>query len=1027
MELRFKHQKYQLEAANAVCDVFNGQPCRTSSYQIDKGSDKNNYPIFQEEQNEYIGVKNYKIILSENQVLENIQRIQNNYNLKRSEKLEGLYNITIEMETGTGKTYTYIKTMYELNRKYGWTKFIIVVPSIAIREGVFSSFKITEKHFASEYGSKIKFFIYNSTNLNAINDFASNDKINVMIINTQAFNASGKDARRIDMELDSFRSRKPIDVIAATNPILIIDEPQSVEGEKTKVGLKKFNALMTIRYSATHKSMFNMVYRLDAIEAYNKKLVKKIEVKSVTESGSSSTDGYLYIQKINLSAQDPTVTIEFDYKGKNSILKKVKTFAKGDNLYSYSNELEQYKNNYIVSNIDGMTNCVQFVNGISIHVGEIYGSNNDIQTRRIQIQETIKSHLMKEQELFNKNIKVLSLFFIDKVEKYRIYDNNNNQIAGEYANMFEEEYSKQIEGLKSSCNNNSYLTYLNKINSATTHAGYFSVDKKSNKFIDSKVMRSEQESNDVDAYDLIMKDKERLLDLDEPVRFIFSHSALKEGWDNPNVFQICTLKKTNAHDRKRQEIGRGLRLCVNQDGDRMDIDALGELVHDINLLTVIANESYSEFTTALQKETAEIVADRPREVNELLFENKKVKNATGDNELIIDSKNATKIYHSMIKNDYIDTNNKLTEKYYEDKKNDQIIIPEEFHSYKEDILNIIASIYDPKINLPVDANSSKIKVEINKNNFDKKEFHELWSKINSKSAYVVKFDSKELIDKSVKAINDQLSVAKIYHVIATGEMQKIDSKEQLIEGTAFDSPKTDHQVNEAITINSDIKYDLIGKIADGTKLTRGSIVEIIKKIDKDKFNSFKYNPEDFILKTCKLINDQKATIIIEHISYNKTDEVFSMDIFTLAKDKNELKPNSTIPTTKKHLYNFLQYESDVEKKMAEKLDKSEKVSVYVKLPKGFYIDTPVGKYNPDWAIVFNEVDIKHIYFIAETKGSLSSLELKLIEKAKITCAKKHFKSITDEKVEYDVVNSFEELLNKVLKVNTINHLEKNNV
>ena len=638
--------------------IFEFLKCEeTPSYMMDRGTGYQQQSMTDEE--DFTGWSNHKIVpeLSDRLILEHIQKIQRNNQIQPSQMLEGRYNLTIEMETGVGKTYTYIKTMYELNKHYGWSKFIVVVPSIAIREGVYKSFQVTQEHFAEEYGKKVRFFIYNSSQLTEIDRFASDNSINVMIINSQAFNARGKDARRIYMKLDEFRSRRPIDIIAKTNPILIIDEPQSVEGKQTKENLKQFNPLMTLRYSATHKSdsIYNMVYRLDAMEAYNKRLVKKIAVKGITESGSTATESYVYLESINLSKSAPTATIQFDCKGATGIRKITRTVSEGYNLYDNSGQMEEYKQGFVVSRIDGRDDSVEFINGIKIYAGDVIGKVSEEQLRRIQIRETILSHIQRERELFYKGIKVLSLFFIDEVAKYKQYDAAGQPINGTYADMFEEEYNDIISNLQIGIGEDDYLKYIESIPAEKTHAGYFSIDKKG-KMIDSKVARKETTSDDVDAYDLIMKNKELLLDRNpkkSPVRFIFSHSALREGWDNPNVFQICTLKQSSSETRKRQEVGRGLRLCVNQDGERMDTNVLGNDVHNVNVLTVIASESYDSFAKGLQSEIAEAVADRPRAVTAELFIGKLIKDDKG-NEQVIDSDTGHAIYFDLIVNGYID-------------------------------------------------------------------------------------------------------------------------------------------------------------------------------------------------------------------------------------------------------------------------------------------------------------------------------------------------------------------------------------
>lgn len=601
MKLQFKHQKFQADAAKAVVDVFAGQPYLTSSYMMDKGIMGERLGFYQEsffEKMDFTGWSNQKIVpqLTDGQILENIRKIQRRNQIEPSADLEGRYNLTIDMETGVGKTYTYIKTMYELNKHYGWSKFIVVVPSIAIREGVYKSFQVTQEHFAEEYGKKVRFFIYNSSQLTEIDRFASDNSINVMIINSQAFNARGKDARRIYMKLDEFRSRRPIDIIAKTNPILIIDEPQSVEGKKTKETLKQFNPLLTLRYSATHKSdsIYNMVYRLDAMEAYNKRLVKKIAVKGIVESGTTATESYVYLESINLSKSAPTATIQFDCKGAKGIRNITRVVSEGYNLYDNSGHMEEYKQGFVVSRIDGRDDSIEFINGIKLYAGDVIGKVSEEQIRRIQIRETILSHIQRERELFYKGIKVLSLFFIDEVAKYKQYDSAGIAHNGIYADIFEEEYNDIINNLQIKFGEDDYMKYLDSIPAEKTHAGYFSIDKKG-KMIDSKLKnKKEKTTDDVDAYDLIMKNKELLLDRNpkrSPVRFIFSHSALREGWDNPNVFQICTLKQSSSDVLKRQEVGRGLRLCVNQDGERMDANVLGNDVHKVNVLTVIASES----------------------------------------------------------------------------------------------------------------------------------------------------------------------------------------------------------------------------------------------------------------------------------------------------------------------------------------------------------------------------------------------------------------------------------------------------
>ena len=1015
MKLQFKHQKFQADAAKAVVDIFAGQPYLTPTYMMDRGADK--YYRLTDTDEDFTGWSNQKLIsaLTDDVILERIRKIQRANQIKPSDKLEGRYNLTIEMETGVGKTYTYIKTMYELNKAYGWSKFIVVVPSVAIREGVYKSFDITQEHFAEEYGKKIRFFIYNSSRLTEIDRFASDSNINVMIINSQAFNATGKDARRIYMKLDEFRSRRPIDIIAKTNPVLIIDEPQSVEGKKTKERLKEFNPILTLRYSATHKSdsIYNMVYRLDAIEAYNKRLVKKIAVKGISASGTTGTEGFVFLESINVSGADPTATIRFDVKGKSGVRQISRTVNEGYNLYEQSGQLEEYKNGYTVSRIDARDDHVEFINGVKLYLGDVVGDIDEEQIRRIQIHETIVSHLERERQLFHKGIKVLSLFFIDEVAKYKQYDNSGQPFNGVYADIFEQEYNEAVRSLQLELgDNDDYLRYLDVISAESTHAGYFSVDKKG-KLTDGKIDKKEKTSDDVSAYDLIMKNKELLLDRDpkrSPVRFIFSHSALREGWDNPNVFQICTLKQSSSEVRKRQEVGRGLRLCVNEDGDRMDFNVLGNEVHNINVLTVIANESYDKFAKGLQEEIAEGVAYRPRTVSAELFKDKEIKDSKGNIQLI-DEDTAQAIYEDMISNGYI-KRGQLTDKYYEDKANGAVKVAEEVADSAAAIVEIIDSIYDERASAPENARKNNVELKVDDSKLSMPEFKALWEKINSKSVYVVDFETDELVEKSIAALNAKLRVQKIFYKIETGSMKNIKSKEALEKGEAM---KKDVSATETrtITANKSVKYDLIGKLVSETGLTRKDIVRIMTGIEPAVFDQYKYNPEEFILKSAQLINEQKATAIIQHITYHVIDEKYGTDVFTDPTIKGKLNVNAM--KANKHLYDHIVYDSTNEREFATELDANTSVAVYVKLPNGFYISTPVGKYNPDWAIAFYEGDVKHIYFVAETKGSMSSMQLREVESGKIHCAKEHFKAISSDKVVYDVVDSYQSLLNLVTK------------
>ena len=1029
MKLKFKKQQYQENAAGAVVKCFEGQANGNRRDIIDrKHYIANEGTIWEEEIDEdVISFGNKKIELSSEELRKNIRSVQKQNNLDYTDN-EGFMNFSIEMETGTGKTYTYIKTMYELNKAYGWSKFIVITPSIAIREGVLKSFQITEEHFQELYGKKIRYFVYNSnnsSNIANINNFAEDDSIQVMIMNYQAFSfdqeKASKTNRRIFIELDELQSRKPIDVIKSTNPILIIDEPQKMG--KTEERLNIFNPLFILRYSATHKKDFkyNMIYRLDAVDSYNQKLVKKINVKGIEILHDKSESTYLYLEGVEISKSDPVARIEMEIKSSNGTRKAMKTLKQGANLYEISGELEQYKG-YVISEIDARNqeyDKVSFTNGVELTTGQVIGNAEEDYMARIQIRETIKSHFEKEREYYKKGIKVLSLFFIDEVAKYKVYDDSKKAHNGEYAKIFEEEYNN-IYNEYYNFLDEYYKKYLDDLKDKKVHSGYFSVDKKASKgladneliYIDSKIDdKKDGTSSDEDAYELIMKDKERLLSLEEPVRFIFSHSALREGWDNPNIFQICTLKKSNSEISKRQEIGRGLRICVNNSGDRMDYSTLEDDFFVINNLTVIASESYDSFAKSLQKEIAENLSRKSYDIfSNKQFEGKALNNLSGETKPL-DERAINQIYRSFMKNDYIDDNDNITEKLKEDIANDNIAVPEEFINFKEEYVNLVKSLYT-NIEIPIE-NSAKTNIrELKPNdNFNKKEFQELWNKINIKTIYEVDFNSQELVNKAVQKLNNELKISKMKVRITEGTQKEAISANQLKEEDAMYSTKMKNEIyDDFVPVTT--KYDLIGSVAKDTGLTRHTIIEILSKIEPKVFALYQYNPEEFIRKTSNLINEEKATTIIDGITYNKTEDKFDNEIFTINNINGRIGDNAF--EVKKHIYDFLITDSKNEEKFAKDLENGE-VTVYAKLPNGFKIPTPVGNYNPDWAIVLDNKDFKYVYFIAETKGSMSTTELRGVEKAKIECARKHFQAICKDDVKYDVVDSYQSLIDILTK------------
>lgn len=1017
MKLQFKNQKFQSDAAKAVVDAFKGQYNQDmQDFTLDTGRSKDGIKdMFSQEA---IGFRNSAITIEEDKILENIRGIQIPALLRPSEYVNmNDLRLTIEMETGTGKTYTYIKTMFELNKNYGWSKFIIVVPSIAIREGVIKSFNIMSDHFAREYGKRIQSFVYDSKQLTKIDQFASDSNMHVMIINTQAFNARGEDARRIYMRMDSFRSRKPIDVIASTRPILIIDEPQSVLGadkkNATRQRLQEFKPLFTLLYSATHRAddIVNMIYRLDAMDAYNQKLVKKITVKGIEQKGTTATNGYLYLESIELSEGNPQARIGFDVKTNNGTRQITKLVSDGFDIYQHSGNLEEYSNNYRVESIDGYNRSIRLLNGLELSEGEVIGVVNEDVIRRAQIRETIKSHLEKERKLFKMGIKCLSLFFIDHVDNYRIYNPGGTTSNGRYAQIFEEEYKNIVDSFQLEFGDNAYANYIKRFTPDQVHNGYFSKDKKGN-FINSKTESGSDNSNDVSAYDLIMKDKELLLSLDQPTRFIFSHSALKEGWDNPNVFQICTLKDSDNVTKKRQEVGRGMRLCVNDKGERQDEDVLHGRVFEINELTVIASESYNSFASKLQTEIADAVGDRPQKVNKDLFLNLVFTKENGE-KVNINEEDAEDIIFTLRMKSYIDKKGQLTPLYHQAKKEGTLDFGDDYNVYKDDIIKTINTVFDPSTVKPENARGNR-EAKFDSKKFERKEFQALWKKINRQTYYTVDFDTTDLIKKSVTNIDTNLKVSEINLKVVTGTMDKIKNKQSLEKGDAMKITQSETKtVNEVI--GSSVKYDLIGKLVDETQLTRKAIVEILTQIQPSTFMQFHVNPEEFIIKCGNLINECKAIAVIEHIKYHRLEKEYDADIFSGTTLKGRLGYNAM--ESEKSLYDLVVVDSTgVEMNFAEDLEHESDVVVYTKLPNAFYINTPVGHYNPDWAVVFKEgTEIKHIYFVAETKGSLSESQLRATEKAKIDCARKHFAAIGDSTVSYGVVKDYKSLYDIVTK------------
>ena len=1014
MKFQFSIQQYQTDAVNAVIDVFAGQGLHSSiSYTQDFG----------ELGITSLGEKNAQVTITDKQLLENLRVVQRRNEIKLSSDLVkselGACVLDVEMETGTGKTYVYIKTMFELNKRFGWNKFIVIVPSVAIREGVAKSFQVLQDHFMDQYGKKARYFVYNSKQLRDIASFADSSALSVMIINMQAFAASlkpdgtQKDAKTINSERDEFESRRPIDVIADTRPILILDESQKLEGDATQTGMKRFKPLFVINYSATHKTEHNLVYALDPIDAFRQRLVKRIEVKGFEVKNILGVNCFITLEQIQSTKENTFAYVRHDIRRTGSIGQKRSRLRVGDSLYALSNELPEYQN-FVVNDIDASRNRITFTNGIELTAGEVIGDQTRDVIQRVQIAETIRSHLEKEKILFRKGIKTLSLFFIDEVANYRSYDRVGNPQKAKFERWFEEEYESAVDSILLDLNldlpwDAKYAAYLKRFSPEEVHRGYFSQDK-NHHFIDSKIKKGDG-SDDKDAYDLILKDKERLLSFNEPTRFIFSHSALQEGWDNPNIFQICTLRNTHSAIKKRQEVGRGLRLCVDETGHRQDVNLLGERVHEINLLTVVANENYSEFVKALQNETKVVLRDRPTTVTEEFFVGKTL--VLGATEHTLTQTEAKQLLTYLRFYQYIDGNGSLTEKYKQDQENHKL---EEFQPNEElnalrpfaaTIHKLLNSIYDTNVSfqdIVIDGSAPIAVNQVNRKNMECAEFKALWEKICPKFSYTVSYDSQELIENAIRAINENLSVSHLVYQTITGRQREADE---------FEKIKTQIGQEFFISLSSRVKYDLVGEIAKGANITRKSAAKILGGIEPNKFSLYAANPEEFIAKVKTIIRETKATMIVEHIRYHATSNTYDTTIFTMEKSKI---PASSLPA-KKHVMDYVVTDGQVETSFAKELEAAVEVVVYAKLPRTFHIPTPVGNYAPDWAIAFRRGEIKHVFFVAETKGSMDTMQLRDIEKAKIECAKKLFNEVKAAgNVRYHQVTTYRDLLDEVRRL-----------
>ena len=974
MKIQFENNlEYQDRAISSIVDIFEGQEICQSNFSIVTDHSKGQKTMGDYDE---LGIGN-RLELLDDELLTNVQKIQLRNGLPQSKKL-GSMDFSIEMETGTGKTYVYLKSIFELNKRYGFTKFIIVVPSIAIKEGTKKTLEMTDEHFKTLFdNTPYDYFVYDSSNLEQVRDFATSSDIRIMVINIDAFRKSFSDpsketkANIIHRQNDRLGGQKPIEFIASTNPILIIDEPQSVDNTaKAKEAIETLNPLCKLRYSATHSQKFNLMYKLDSIDAYEQQLVKQIEVANVKLEDTSNK---AYIRVVSVKANPRSAKVEIDVNQNGRTTRKVLTLKNGDDLYEKSKGRDVY-DGYIINDIyiEKGSEYIEFLNQEIVKLGETLGDADSDSIKRLQIRKTIEEHLDKELRLKPKGIKVLSLFFIDKVANYRAYDEQNNPMKGKFALWFEEEFKNISKKPK-------YQNLFEKIDNddiESVHDGYFAQDSKG-RAKDSTGKNKDDES----AFDKIMKNKERLLSFDEPLRFIFSHSALKEGWDNPNVFQICTLNETNSVMKKRQEIGRGLRICVDQDGQRVR-------GFDVNTLTIMANESYEDFARALQKEIEDEEGIKFGIIEEHCFANIAVEKENGEKEYF-GFTNSEVVYEYLKEKNYINTRGKIQDTLKTDIKENRFEVPQEFAALKADITSVITKIAG---NLNVKDAKDKKLITLNKEVYLSEDFKALWEQIKYKTTYRVEFDETKLIDECVKHIQTDLTVGKIKYLYskATNKITKAGVK--IVEDTDNDDPLNREIIDFTLP-------DIVTYIQNETNLTRRVIVDIL--IKSDKLQGFKNNPQRFIDGAIKIIKKVMSMFVVDGIKYQKLGDEFyyAQECFENQELYGYISTKSTNMVkneTNKSIYTHTVYDSNVEKNFALEFNKNERVKLFTKLPNWFKINTPLGSYNPDWAVVIEEENQEKLYFVVESKGSDLGLDIRPSESSKIACARKHFKEISTE-------------------------------
>ncbi|MGL5123002.1 MAG: type III restriction-modification system endonuclease [Fusobacteriaceae bacterium] len=1000
MKIKFEDNlEYQLEAIQSITDIFVGQETNRTMFTVEKQT-RDQLRLGAVEND--LGIGNGLMLFPE-EIKRNLNNIQVKNGLPQTKNLKkNDYNFSVEMETGTGKTYVYLRTIMELNKKYGFIKFIIVVPSLAIKEGVYKNLEITREHFKELYDNiPYDYFIYDSKKIDMIRNFAVNDSIQIMVINIDSFN---KDKNVIKQERDQANGYRPIDYIQQCNPIVIMDEPQNMESDKAKDAIRELNPLCTLRYSATHKKDYNSVFKLDSVDAYDKQLVKQIEVATIGVTNNSNTE-YIKVTSIKATKNGVSAKLELEVKSGVKVTKKEVVVKKGDliNEKAKRDIYDGYLVNEITYNEIEPEKSFVDLGKIRLTLGQVNGGENPDIIKRLQIRKTIKEHLDKQKRLKSKGIKVLSLFFIDKVSNYRIYDSETGEAKkGKYAIIFEEEYSNLIEHPEYQGLGTLSIPLYKR--ASVVHDGYFSMDKKKSKngkdYFEEKDTKGTTNA-DSDTFNKIMRDKEKLLSFEEPLSFIFSHSALKEGWDNPNVFQICTLNETKSEMKKRQEIGRGLRIAINQNGER---------VHgfEVNTLTVMVNESYEQFVESLQKEMEEEENIKFGVIESYIFANIVVEIKHGK-KIYLGHEKSEEIYNYLLTQKYINNKGKAEEKLKIDLKDNKIFLPEEFDFIKNEIIEKLKSTASK---LVIKNAEDKHKISINKGILLSPEFKELWERMKYKTNYKVEFNEEELIKKTIETIDNTIYIPTDKYLF---EKKKLQITQGGIEGGVEESDIE----YEAIKINNKYKLpDIITYLQNETNLTRKSLVNILTRTST--LNSFKKNPQLYLEQVTAIIKRTMKTFIVDGIKYEKIgdndyycQELFeTQDLFGYLK--TELNKNGNMIYSLKSPYSHAITDSSIESIFAKELEKNKNVVVYAKLPAWFKISTPLGSYNPDWAVLVKPDLVKNeekLYFIIETKGSLFAEDRRETENLKIKCGKEHFKAINSE-INFEVVSDFENLINK---------------